>query len=113
MEKPPPRLPNPVISPAIPDSDMTPLAEIIIESADSNGSEGLVPSVSDTVKLSKREREALVHLAQGLSNREIAKRLGISINTVNKHVQQIFTKLNVRNRVQAATKAIELERQVS
>jgi len=69
--------------------------------------------VSDTVKLSKREREALVHLAQGLSNREIAKRLGISINTVNKHVQQIFTKLNVRNRVQAATKAIELERQVS
>jgi len=65
--------------------------------------------VSDTVKLSKREREALVHLAQGLSNREIAKRLGISINTVNKHVQQIFTKLNVRNRVQAATKAIELD----
>jgi RNA polymerase sigma factor (sigma-70 family) len=69
--------------------------------------------VSDTVKLSKREREALLHLAQGLSNREIAERLGISINTVNKHVQQIFTKLNVRNRVQAATKAIELERQVS
>jgi RNA polymerase sigma factor (sigma-70 family) len=69
--------------------------------------------VSDTVKLSKREREALVHLAQGLSNREIAERLGISINTVNKHVQQIFTKLNVRNRVQAATKAIELERHVS
>ena len=69
--------------------------------------------MSDTVKLSKREREALVHLAQGLSNREIAKRLGISINTVNKHVQQIFTKLNVRNRVQAVTKAIELERQVS
>jgi len=69
--------------------------------------------VSDTVKLSKREREALVDLARGLSNREIAERMGISINTVNKHVQQIFTKLNVRNRVQAATKAIELERQVS
>jgi DNA-binding NarL/FixJ family response regulator len=72
-----------------------------------------VPSVSDTVKLSKREREALVDLARGLSNREIAERMGISINTVNKHVQQIFAKLNVRNRVQAATKAIELERQVS
>jgi DNA-binding NarL/FixJ family response regulator len=69
--------------------------------------------VSDTVKLSKREREALVDLARGLSNREIAERMGISINTVNKHVQQIFTKLNVRNRVQAVTKAIELERQVS
>ena len=69
--------------------------------------------MSDTVKLSKREREALVDLARGLSNREIAETMGISINTVNKHVQQIFTKLNVRNRVQAATKAIELERQVS
>ena len=69
--------------------------------------------MSDTVKLSRREREALVDLARGLSNREIAERMGISINTVNKHVQQIFTKLNVRNRVQAATKAIELERQVS
>jgi len=69
--------------------------------------------VSDTVKLSKREREALLHLAQGLSNREIAERLGISINTVNKHVQQIFTKLNVRNRVQAATKATELDRHIA
>ena len=69
--------------------------------------------MSDTVRLSKREREALIHLARGLSNREIAESLGISINTVNKHAQQIFTKLNVRNRVQAATKAIELERQVS
>jgi DNA-binding CsgD family transcriptional regulator len=68
--------------------------------------------VSDTVRLSKREREALVHLARGLSNREIAASLGISINTVNKHVQQIFTKLNVRNRVQAARRAFELESQV-
>jgi DNA-binding CsgD family transcriptional regulator len=66
--------------------------------------------VSDAVRLSKREREALAHLAQGLSNREIAENLGISINTVNKHVQQIFTKLNVHNRVQAARRAIELER---
>ncbi len=86
----------------------------MIESADSKGSEGgLVPSVGDTVKLSKREGEALVHLARGLSNREIAESLGISINTVNKHVQQIFTKLNVRNRVQAATKATELDRHIA
>jgi hypothetical protein len=35
-----PAPPDPVMSPAIPDSDMTPLAEIIIDSADSNGSEG-------------------------------------------------------------------------
>jgi DNA-binding CsgD family transcriptional regulator len=73
-----------------------------------SGLEGV--SFIDTVRLSKREREALAHLAQGLSNREIADRLGISVNTVNKHVQQIFTKLNVRNRVQAARKALEQDR---
>jgi DNA-binding CsgD family transcriptional regulator len=67
-------------------------------------------SFIDTVRLSRREREALAHLAQGLSNREIASNLGISINTVNKHVQHIFAKLNVHNRTQAARKAIELER---
>ena len=73
-----------------------------------SGLEGV--SFIDTVRLSKREREALAHLAQGLSNREIADRLGISVNTVNKHVQQIFTKLNVRNRTQAARKALEQDR---
>jgi len=73
-----------------------------------SGLEGV--SFIDTVRLSKREREALAHLAQGLSNREIADRLGISVNTVNKHVQQIFTKLSVRNRVQAARKALEQDR---
>ena len=66
--------------------------------------------MSDTVNLSAREREALAHLAQGLTNREIAESLGISVHTVNRHVQQIFAKLNVRNRVQAAIRAIELER---
>jgi DNA-binding CsgD family transcriptional regulator len=66
--------------------------------------------VSDTVRLSKREQETLAHLAQGLSNREIAEVLGVSINTVNKHVHQIYSKLNVRNRVEAARWAIELDR---
>jgi DNA-binding CsgD family transcriptional regulator len=66
--------------------------------------------VSDTARLSKREQETLAHLAQGLSNREIAEIFGVSINTINKHVQQIYSKLNVRNRVGAARRAIELDR---
>ena len=66
--------------------------------------------MSDTVRLSKREQQTLAHLAQGLSNREIAEILGVSINTINKHVQQIYSKLNVRNRVEAARRAIELDR---
>jgi two-component system, NarL family, nitrate/nitrite response regulator NarL len=58
------------------------------------------------VTLTQREREILAPLAQGLSNREIARILGISTNTVNHHVTRIFAKLNARNRVQAALMAI-------
>jgi DNA-binding CsgD family transcriptional regulator len=65
--------------------------------------------MSDTVKLSRREHEALGYLVRGFSNREIAASLGISPNTVNKHVQQILAKLRVRNRVEAVTRALQLE----
>jgi DNA-binding CsgD family transcriptional regulator len=65
--------------------------------------------MSDAIKLSRREHEALAYLARGFSNREIAASLGISPNTVNKHVQQIFAKLRVRNRVEAVTRALQLE----
>jgi DNA-binding CsgD family transcriptional regulator len=64
--------------------------------------------MSDPVRLSRREQEALTYLVQGHSNREIAASLGISTNTVNKHVQQIFSKLGVRNRVEAVILAIQL-----
>jgi DNA-binding NarL/FixJ family response regulator len=67
------------------------------------------PTMHEAMKLSRREHEALAHLVRGLSNREIAASLGISTNTVNKHVQQIFAKLSVRNRVEAVTRAIELK----
>jgi DNA-binding NarL/FixJ family response regulator len=66
-------------------------------------------SDTDTAKLSRREHEALAYLVRGLSNREIAASLGISTNTVNKHVQQIFTKLGVRNRVEVVIRAFKLE----
>jgi DNA-binding CsgD family transcriptional regulator len=65
--------------------------------------------MSDEARLSRREHEALTYLMRGLSNREIAASLGISTNTVNKHVQQIFSKLSVRNRVEAVTRALQLE----
>ena len=55
-----------------------------------------------STKLSKREREVLNQLQLGLTNRQIAERLGISANTVNKHVQQVLRKLGVGNRVLAA-----------
>ena len=52
--------------------------------------------------LSEREREVLVLLAQGLSNREIAGRLSITEGTVKNHVSNILAKLQAENRTQAA-----------
>src|SRR6202023_1936060 len=50
--------------------------------------------------LTTREREIAVHVASGLSNREIAARLVISKRTVDAHVNHIFAKLGLSSRVQ-------------
>ena len=57
--------------------------------------------------LTPREREIVVFLADGLSNKAIAKQLGIADGTVKLHVKQILRKLNVRSRVEAAVIAVE------
>ena len=58
--------------------------------------------------LSERELEVLQWLASGASNREIGRRLYITESTVKRHVYNIFGKLNVRNRTQAALQARKL-----
>jgi pimeloyl-ACP methyl ester carboxylesterase/DNA-binding CsgD family transcriptional regulator len=57
--------------------------------------------------LSRRERETLALLADGLSNAEIAERLGISEKTVRNHLSHIFDKLGVWSRAQAIVFARE------
>jgi DNA-binding NarL/FixJ family response regulator len=54
--------------------------------------------------LTRREHEVLAELKRGRTNREIATRLGVSVTTVNKHVQQVLKKLQVRNRGQAVAR---------
>lgn len=51
--------------------------------------------------LSTRENEVMALVAQGKENKEIAKRLQVSVFTVNAHLQSIYGKLNVNNRTEA------------
>ena len=64
---------------------------------------------TDIEALSERELEVLQLVAAGLSNKAIAKRLGISLNTVKTHSKNIHSKLGVRNRTEASAKARRLE----
>lgn len=63
------------------------------------------PAAHAFPELTDREREVLGLLAQGLSNQEIADRLFISVKTVRNHVSNIYSKLQVADRVQAIIRA--------
>ena len=52
-------------------------------------------------RLTRREQEVLSELRRGRTNKEIARRLGVSITTINKHVGHVLKKLNARSRSQA------------
>jgi two-component system NarL family response regulator len=58
------------------------------------------------VPLTKREQQVLELLVEGLSNREIAKRLYLSENTIKKHLTNIMGKFHLNNRVEAAVFAV-------
>ena len=57
--------------------------------------------------LTPRESQVLSHVAFGLSNEEISRSLGISIETVKEHVQNLLRKLAVNDRTQAAVWAVQ------
>jgi len=58
--------------------------------------------------ISPREYEILALIAEGLADKEIAERAGISRFTVNKHVRSLLLKLEANSRTHAAVKALKL-----
>jgi LuxR family maltose regulon positive regulatory protein len=64
-----------------------------------DGTEGLVESLSD------REVEVLKHIANGLTNQEIAQELILSLYTIKSHARNIYSKLGVKNRTEAVARA--------
>jgi DNA-binding CsgD family transcriptional regulator len=60
--------------------------------------------------LTPRELEVLAALAEGLTNKAIARRLDISLHTVKFHVESLFRKLGARTRTEAVAKASERRR---
>lgn len=58
--------------------------------------------------ITRREYETLELIAAGLSNKEIARKLGVSPNTVKAHLARVYEKLEVSRRTQAIRKAKDL-----
>lgn len=75
--------------------------ELLYKMADNDKSPSIIP-------LTKREKEILFQLSNGLSNYEISYNLDISENTVKKHISNIFIKINVKDRTQAAIYAYDI-----
>jgi LuxR family maltose regulon positive regulatory protein len=67
-----------------------------------------MPSAELSEPLTDREFEVLRLIARGLSNRMIADRLVIAVSTVKTHINNIYRKLDVSNRTQAAARAADL-----
>ena len=68
-------------------------------------------SVEDeNLRLSEREHEIMYWVGHGKTNYEIGMILGISQFTVKNHLQRIFRKIDVRNRAQAITRILAMEK---
>jgi len=67
---------------------------------------GFAPVADDAPLLTPREREILGLVGQGLSNKSVARQLGISVHTVKFHLEALFAKLDATSRAEAVVKGL-------
>jgi DNA-binding NarL/FixJ family response regulator len=84
------------------------IARKVVESFRPSGS----GNSADLAGLSRRETEVLTSLAKGSSNKEIAEELSITVETVRWHLKQIYDKLHVHGRTEAALKFLGMQGQL-
>jgi DNA-binding CsgD family transcriptional regulator len=90
--------PMPMSSPT-PPSSQTPMSSQTLRKAPAS-----FEALADRYKLTRAEQAVAACLGEGLSNRDIAARLFVSVETVKTHVQRVLAKLEVASRTQAAVK---------
>ncbi len=82
------------------------LARSLLRLIGPRAARGSGPAPRATPKLTSRELEILQIIAKGLSNREAAQVVGLSKATIRTHLERIYAKLDVTNRVEAVTEGI-------
>jgi DNA-binding CsgD family transcriptional regulator len=83
------------------------VAKVVLERENmQSGKANISPLIEN---LTSRELEVLSYMAKGLSNKEIARKLGINSSTVKTHTLRIYRKFSVSSRLQAVTKATQLK----
>ncbi|WP_428541853.1 response regulator transcription factor [Rhodopila sp.] len=80
-------------------------AGLLVRSTAAPDIKGFAPA-DDMPLLTPREREILGLIGEGLSNKAMARRLGISVHTVKFHLEALFTKLDAASRAEAVTKGL-------
>jgi DNA-binding CsgD family transcriptional regulator len=80
-------------------------AGLLVRFATAPEPRGFAPA-EDVPLLTPREREILGLIGEGLSNKGMARRLGISVHTVKFHLEALFTKLDATSRAEAVTKGL-------
>ncbi|WP_462379226.1 two-component system response regulator NarL [Pseudomonas sp. Marseille-QA0892] len=81
------------------------LAKVLAQGLRTTGGAG--PGTPSAADLTERERQVLKMVVNGLSNKLIGDRLGITEGTVKVHMKNLLQKLNLRSRVEAAVWALE------